>query len=908
MRIRYIILGLLLFGIHAFAMGHDVEVNGLRCEYLDSPVGIESAAPRLSWGMTSSTRGQLQTAYQILVASTPEKLGESTADVWNSGKIRSSQSVGISYQGSSLLSGKRYYWKVRVWGKFGKPSAFSEPAFWEMGLLNSNDWKGKWISAVPSSDTTAPVLPAPFFRKEFTSAGKPVRANLYISGVGYAEAYLNGEKVSARVLDPAVTRYDRRRKYVVHDVTNLIRQGKNAMGIVLGNGWYNQHSRTAWDFDKAPWRDSPAVLAQLTMTWPDGKTETVSTDRSWQFAFGAITFNDIHNGEHYDARKELNGWNLPGYASKGWKPAFEQDPFDGVLSSHLMPPIRVIRSLDHVQTNKVGDTIVYDFGQNISGWVQITVTGRAGAQVTVRHGERINSRGTLDIRELSRFIFTGDVQTDRYTLKGEGPETWHPRFTYHGFQYVEVILPPEVEVVHISAEVVHTDFKTNGMFTCSDTLLNRIHENLRNSYLTNYHSYPTDCPHREKIGWTGDAHLMVESGLFNFDTYFAYRKWVDDFADEQQPSGDLPGIIPSSGWGYTFGKGETSHLGYGPQWEGAYLIILWQLYRHTSDTALVEKHFQHCKRYVDFLSANSNGDLISFGIDDHKQLKPLTEGDILSAGFYYYMADLLSRMAAIAGRPSDQKTYADLAKRIRAAFNSKYYNPETGIYGKGGQTQSSEALFLDLVETENRSRVLDNLLDAIKENNFRVETGVVGTKWLIHVLMLEGYDDMLYRMVSHTDFPGWGYWIKLGATTLFQNWDATQSRNHVMFGTIGDYLYQGLAGLRADIRAPGFKHYSIKPLLNNQVNFVKAEYLSMYGPIVIDWRKTGTRFIIHTKVPVNTTATIHLPASDPADVSESGRKLADVQGIISTRVTSSEVILEIASGTYDFEVTKFLQR
>ena len=591
-----------------------------------------------------------------------------------------------------------------------------------------------------------------------------------------------------------------------------------------------------------------------------------------------------------------------------WIPAFETEAFDGMLSSHLMPPIRINQRLEPVAMNKVGDTLVYDFGQNTSGWVQLTVKGNAGAQVAIRHGERVNQRGTLDIKELSRFIRSGEVQTDRYTLKGSESETWHPRFTYHGFQYAEIVLPPDVEITSIRAHVVHTDFETHGTFTCSDTLLNRIHQNLRRSYLTNYHSYPTDCPHREKIGWTGDAHLVAESGLFNFDAYYAYRKWLDDYADEQQPSGNLPGIIPSSGWGYTYAQGKVPELGYGPQWEGAYLIILWQLYRYTSDSTLVRKHFDQCKRYVDYLSAQAKDHLIAFGIDDHKQLKQITEGDILSAGLYHYLTSLLSRMAAVAGHPQEERVYSALAQKIHAAFNARYYNPANGVYGKGGQTQLSEALFLDLVDEKNRPRVLRNLLDAIENNNFRVETGVVGTKWLIHALMREGHDDVLYKMVSHTDFPGWGYWIKLGATTLFQNWDATQSRNHVMFGTIGDYFYQGLAGLRPDSDVPGFKRYSIKPLLKNDVSFVKATYQSPYGPIEIDWKKHDGAFFMRTEVPVNTTAIVYLPAMDPAVVKEGGRALTYVPGIISTRVSSGEVVLELGSGSYDFEVTKFSPR
>lgn len=892
---------LLLFGRLPIS-AQETGVSGLRCDFLERPVGVESPNPALSWIINSSTRGQVQTAFQILVASAPDKLSEARADLWNSGKRNSQRSVNVPYRGKPLVSGQRCYWTVRIWDKSGDATAYSEYSFWEMGLLNKADWQAKWISSVAPADTTAPVLPAPFFRKEFSVKRKPLRARLYISGIGYSEAYLNGEKISDRVLDPAVTRYDKRRKYVVHDVTSQVHAGKNVIGVILGNGWYNQHSATAWDFDQAPWRDSPRVLAQLLITWSDGRTEVVGTDQSWKFSSGPITFNDVHNGEHYDARKELSGWSSPGYSSHNWKPAYEVDAFAGELSPHLMPPVRVTKTLTPVRSDKVGDTVVYDFGQNMSGWVKLTVKGNAGAEVVIRHGERLNAGGTLDIKELSRFIFTGEVQTDRYILKGGESETWHPRFTYHGFQYAEVILPREAKVETIEAEVVHTDFATQGTFTCSDTLLNKIHQNLKWSYLTNYHSYPTDCPHREKIGWTGDAHLVAEAGLFNFDAYSAYRKLLDDFADEQRPSGDLPGIIPTSGWGYTLGKGENRNLGYGPQWEGAYVLIAWQLYRYTADSSLIKKHYGSCKRYVDFLSTQSKDDLIAFGIDDHKQLRQITEGDILSAGLYYHLATIVSRMAGVAGLPDDQRTYEALSVRIRRAFNGRYYNPETGIYGKGGQTQLSEALYLGLVEKDEEQRVLANLLDAISQNNFRVETGVVGTKWLIHALMDAGRDDVLHRMVSHTDFPGWGYWIRLGATTLFQNWDATQSRNHIMFGTIGDYFYQGLAGIRADVSSPGFKRFFVKPLLNNDLTFTTATYQSPFGRIGVDWKKDNDVFRLQTEVPVNTTAIIHLPVSDPAHVFTEGQPVADAPGVISVRATAKEVLLEVGSGIYNFEI------
>lgn len=871
--------------------------SGLTIDYLENPLGLENPTPQFSWQFTADKHNFRQSAYQIIVASSVEKLSPGQADLWDSGKVRSVQSLHIPYAGNPLQSATRYYWKVRIWDQKGTPGVFSEINHFEMGLIGKSDWKARWISAIRITDPVPPLMPAPYFRKEFQMPGKIASARLYISGLGYYEAFINGKKVGDHVLDPVVTRYDKRVKYVTFDVGDYLSAGANTIGVVLGNGWYNQHTREAWDFDKAPWRNSPALLCQLIVTGEDGRQVIITSDDTWKSATGPIVFDGIHNGETYDARLENDKWDLSGFDDSNWNYAMEVEGPAGKLSAQLMPPIRIAVTLKPAKTWQVNDTVtMFDLGQNISGWASIRVKGPRGSRVTLRYGERIIENGTLDQKELSRFIRTGDTQTDRYILKGEGIEKWHPVFTYHGFQFIEVtVSDPALEILDIQGHVVHTDLNENGHFASSNELFNKIHENLKWSFLGNYHGYPTDCPHREKMGWTGDAQLVAETGLYNFDMERAYLKWIDDFIDEQQPNGQLPGIIPTSGWGYTLGQDpQTMDRGYGPQWEGAFMEIPWQMYRFTGDSAIIQRYYEQFKKYVDYLTTHAEGNLLNFGIDDHKQLKPLTQGHYLSSAFYYRLTELFSQMARIVGKPDDAVKYAKLAGEIKEAFNAKYFDVERGIYNHGGQTPMAIALYFGLVESEYRDTVLRNFLKVIEEGNGHIDAGVVGTKAVINTLLMFGQDTVLYEMANKRDFPGWGYWIEeLGATTLFQNWDGSQSRNHIMFGSIGDYFYKGLAGINVDKSQPGFKHVIVKPMVQNDVLWVEAGYRSLYGNIESSWEKVENGLQMKVIVPPNTTAVIYVPGSESGKINvEKGAEFNYLD------YANGFHIYEVASGSY----------
>ncbi len=888
----------------AKAPADTLAVRNLRCNFLTNPLGLDDPAPGLSWQMQSGVRGKRQTAYRILVASSPERLAEGRADVWDSGKVASDQSVQVSYGGAALQARQRYYWKVQVWDKDGLPGSYSEPAWWEMGLLNPGDWSARWISAVSDADTSLAPRPAPLFRTEF-AVSKPVqKARLYLSGLGYFEASLNGSKIGDHVLDPALTRYDRRVLYVSFDVTDYLQPGDNAFGAVLGNGWYNMHTRSAWDFDRAPWRDQPTLLAQLEITYADGSREVIASSDAWKVAAGPIVFDGIHNGETYDARREREGWRQPGFDDAAWDSAYVVSEPSGKLVPQVMPPIRVVRTLppERISTPEPG-VQVYDFGENITGWARLRVRGPAGAEVVIRYGERLNEDGTLDQQELSRFVWTGETQTGRYILKGDGEESWRARFAYHGFQYAEVTAPPGAEITGLEAEVVHTDFESAGQFACSNPLLNRIHAATRNSFLGNFHGYPTDCPHREKMGWTGDAHLVAETGLYNFDAVTAYLKWIDDFVDEQRENGQIPGIIPTSGWGYTFGKdSRRRERGYGPQWEAAFVLIPWYLYLHTGDQGILERYYEPLRRYVEYLARHAENYTLSFGIDDHKALGDPTEPPILATGHFYTSARVLAGMAARLGKDHQEAYFSALADSIRAGYQYRFIDPATGRVGDGRQTSLAGALYHGLADSVQAGWILDALLEEISAADGHTDAGVVGVKYVLNALTDYGEAETVYRMASKRTFPSWGYWIEQGATTLWQNWDGTQSRNHIMFGSIDEWFYETLAGIRYDPDQPGFKRSIIKPAFIDSLEWVRGAHDTMYGRIRSAWRREPGGVALELDVPPNTTAEVHLPGADPSLVREGDSPAGAATGVRFLGIRAGHLVYEVGSGTYRFSL------
>ncbi|WP_372905316.1 family 78 glycoside hydrolase catalytic domain [Rhodohalobacter sp.] len=885
----------------------------LRTQYTKNPIGLDELNPGLSWKLESGHRGAHQTAYRILVASDKDKLSEESADIWDSGIVRSDEQVQIPYEGKGLKSARRYYWTVSVWDDQGQQSEYGEPAFFETGLLNKNDWKGVWISAaeshpvIPIDEDVLEPGPAPHFRKGFTNQEPISSARLYISGLGYYEAFINGERVGDRLLDPAKSRYDKTALYVTYDVTDHLLHGENAIGVILGTGWYNFHTEAAWDFDSAPWRAPGSLKAQIVITYEDGSTKTIATDRSWKTTTGPIVFDGIHNGETFDARLTLGDWTYPTADTSGWGPAYEVVGPAGKLKNQLMPPIRHVRSLSPVEvTNPEKNLQVYDFGENITGSVRLVATGPEGAEIVIRHGERLYDDGTLNNEELSRFVFSGETQTSRYILGPDQPSNWRPSFVYYGFQYTQVEVPEGVEILKLTAEVIHTDFEVTGSFESSNPLFNKIHAAKKLSYLGNYHGYPTDCPHREKIGWSGDAHLVTEGGLINFETVSSYMKWMDDFADEQRETGQLPGIIPSSGWGYVSSSPIPTFKsrGYGPQWEGAFVLIPWYLFQHTGDRSILERYFDPIVQYMRYLERHSEDNYtLSFGIDDHKTLVPSNQA-VLATGHFHSFSNIVAKMAKELGKEHEVAYFNELSGKIKKGYRERFYNEEAGTWDNGSQMVLAGTLYHDLAEPGDVDSIMEQLIQNIQENDYHLTTGVIGTKYLLGALSEYGRTDVMYRIANQRAFPSWGYWIEKGATTLWQNWDGTQSRNHVMFGSIDEWFYKAIVGIRPDHEKPGFKNIIIKPEFIDDLDWAEGSYDTWRGTVKSEWEKSDRAIDLRIEIPVNTTARVYLPDLNIDQISESGNQLDEAEGVtlIGLDQDKNRLIVEVTSGNYRFDM------
>ncbi|MBN2580099.1 MAG: glycoside hydrolase family 78 protein [Pirellulales bacterium] len=889
---------ILEFFIPSVAAGSGVAAEDLRCEYLTNPEGIDVALPRLSWSLRPTgavRRGERQTAYQILVAGEPSSLNDDRGDLWDSGKVASDRCYGIVYGGKTLLSYQRCFWKVRVWDRDGRVSPWSEPARWSMGVLDPGQWRGKWLRYVPPADPEEKAdgqiipwekkTPSPVFRKEFDVRKPLKRATVFICGLGFYELRINGKKVGDRVLDPIFTRYDQRVLYATYEVGNRLVEGRNALGVLLGRGFY--------DVPRSTWRSDPTLFCQLRLEYADGATETVATDATWRAAAGPIRHDGVFLGEDYDARREMPGWDAAHFGDSAWAEPEVVPPPAKKFSAEMAPPIRVMQTLKPVGlTEPKPGVFVFDLGQNMVGWAQLKVTGPAGTRVVMRFGERLHPDGTVDQEKIAMYVKYGPFQTDFYTLKGGDEEVWEPRFTYHGFRWVEVTgFPGRPTLDSLCGRVVHTAFTPAGAFECSNALLNKIQQSALWSYRGNFVGLPTDCPHREKSGWTGDAHLAAEQAMFNFENVAGYETWLTGLRDEQRPGGELPCIIPAYDWCYGWGNG--------PAWDSAYILVPWYLYLYRGDVRVLETHYDNLKRYVDYLQRRSKNDLVDFGLGDWVPAKTETPVAITSTGYFYCDARLVSRFATILGRDADAKHYAALAEKIRRAWREKYIHNDGTVNG-GSQTAQSCALFQGFAAPDERDAIVNKLAKNVEEHAFHLDTGILGAKYLFRALSDNGRHDLAYRIAVQTTPPSYGSWIERGATTLWEDWGDGLSRNHVAFSDISAWFYQYLAGINADPEQPGFKHIILRPRPVGDLTFVKAWHRSPYGKIESDWRIENGRFHWHVTVPPSASATVFIPTSDGSAVLEGGRPAVQSEGVRFLRPAPGAAVYEIPSGTYDF--------
>ncbi len=832
-----------------------VTVDNLRCEHVRNPLGLDVPQPRLSWERNSLRRGDLQIAYQILVAASPARLAQDQGDLWDSGKIFSDQQTLVTYAGAPLHSGQACFWKVRVWDNSGHASVWSAPASWTMGLLDPADWGAQWIGLATATNL-APAAPSPLLRQTFTVPRTVARATVYICGLGYYELLLNGVKVGDHVLDPTFTRYDRQADYVTYDVTTNLVPGPNAIGVQLANGFYNQWSPDAWNSAKASWRARPQLLLRLDIEYTDGTHAAVVSDPTWKAAPGPVLLDETRLGEVYDARQEKPGWATAAYDASAWTNAIPREGVAGKLIAPDAEPIKVAQTLTAVRIQPVTDqpgVYTFDFGQNLAGWGRLNVTGPAGTTVRLVFGEKTNTDGSVYQGNINQFVsFKQYFQTDTYTLKGGGPESWEPAFTYHGFQYVQVTgltAPPTTNT--LVARVVHTDLESAGSFQCANALLNRIEACARWSYLGNFVGIPTDCPQREKNGWAGDAQLACEIGLTHFHSAAAYTRWLREFSAGQRPDGGLYGVIPNAEWGANVG----------PPWESAYLLIANDVCQHCGDIRILTNNYAGMRAYVDYLTRTAKGDILADGLGDWLPAATETPSAVTGTAYYYADALIVARTAALMGRPAEAQHYRQLAAQIKTTFNQQFYQPSTRLYAGGTLTAQSTALALGLVPNDQITGVADALAATVQANGQTVDTGIIGSKFLLRALCDNGHADQAWALAVQTNHPSWGYMITHGATTLWETWDGSgsgTSLNHIMFGDISAWFIEYVGGIRPG--SPGYQTVLIKPEVMNSLTSARASHHSPYGLITSDWQVDGKTIHLNVTIPPGSTARVWLPA------------------------------------------------
>lgn len=901
-------LFLILFVVIVFSMtgcsvlkDSNVNVKELRCEYSHDPLGIDKIKPRLSWVLDSSERGHKQTAYQILVASSEAHLKADKGDLWETGKVTSNQSNHIVYDGKSLQSHMQCFWKVRVWDDENESSTWSKSAVFTMGLLKESDWNAKWIG---SKDNLEIIL----LRREFDVIKPIARAYAYICGLGFYELHLNGKKVGDYVLDPGWTDYGKTCLYTTYDVTKYLIKGRNSLGVMLGNGMYNI---TGGRYTKFTGTFGPQkMIFQMHIEYTDGTSNTVLSDNSWRMYNSPIIFTCIFGGEDYDARLEQYGWDMLGFDDSSWKVADVVDGPGGRLVSQNSPPIKVMQVFKTVKITEPSPGVyVYDLGQNFSGWPQLTVKGTEGATVKMIPGELLDERGMVNQKN------SGAPSFFQYTLKGKGTEVWHPRFTYYGFRYVQVegatrnqdeISKGIPFIQDIEGHFVHSSAETVGSFSCSNKLFNSIHKIINAAVLSNLQSILTDCPHREKLGWLEVSHLMGPSIIFNYNVPLFYDKIINDMSEAQHPTGYVPTTAPDY-------RGIRGVYADAPAWGSAYVITPWYVYQRYNNKEVLEKHYEGMKKYVEYLGSRAEDNIISYGLGDWCDYGPKRSGfpqntpvALTSTAIYYYDIKILQKTAEILGKPEEAEYYRSLAEEVNNTFNKKFFNEKADLYATGSQTSNAVPVFMGLADNLKIPALLEKLVNNIRSNNNHLTCGEVGLPFIIQTLNKYGRSNVVYDIASRRDVPSYGYQVEYGATTLTEAWDPNEgmSHNHCMLGHIEEWFYNGLAGINPDPNGVGFSKIIIKPQVVGDLKWIKGSYKSIYGEIISNWRIENGTLYLDITIPVNTTATVFIPAKKLEDITESSRPTADCEYIKFLRMESNAAVFTAGSGTYNFAVKR----
>lgn len=898
-------------------MAH-IYVADLRCEYQVNPLGLGVQRPRLCWRLLSSQRNVHQSAYQVRVAAAPALLANPQALLWDSGKVPSGASIHQVYGGPPLTSGARYYWQVRVWDGPGAVSAWSDPAWWEMGLLEPADWQAQWITPAWEEDPEQ-EQPAPLLRTVFRLDGEVARARLYVTALGLYTCEINGERVGDYLLAPGWTSYHKRLQVQSYDVAAQLRPGENALGAILGEGWYRGRIG-ALGGQRRAYGDRLGLLLQMVVTYVDGSVAYVVSDESWQATPGPIRAAGIYDGETYDARHAQPGWSSPDFIATEWSPIAILDYPKAQLVAWPGPYVRRKEELTPVSTRTVADgAMIVDFGENIAGWVRLQVQGTAGTTVTMRHAEVLDRDGRLYTENLR-----SAKQTDQYTLHGRGMEQYEPSFTFHGFRYVEVrgqpALPPNLK---ITAVAIYSDLEPAGTFACSDPRINRLQRNIVRSQRGNFIDVPTDCPQRdERLGWTGDAQVFARTACFNMQTAPFFTKWLQDLAADQLPNGAYPiaapmpkTVVAELSAGTLATLPVQIEFGYGVAgWSDAGVIVPWILYLCYGDTRILEEQYPGMVRWVENMHEKAGADLIWrgwFQFGDWLAINAPSQNDMVATAYFAHSTHLLSKIARVLGRADDGDRYHAAWLRIRAAFRERFVTAD-GQMQPESQTAYVLGLAFELLLPEQRAPAAQRLVALIRARNNHLSTGFIGAPQLCEVLADAGYVDVAYDLLFQDTFPSWLYPISMGATTIWERWNSMQpdgaifhpamnSFNHYAYGAIGEWLYRNVGGIDLDERDPGYKHVIIRPQVGGGLTWARATLASPYGEISSAWRLEGADLHIDVGIPPNASATVYVPAqAGKGDILEGDRPLRASAGDLEIERVGGTVAIRLGSGNYQF--------
>ncbi len=922
---------------------NSTSVIGLKIEYADSPLAIGTRRPRFSWEVALPGRARRQSAYQILAATEPARLEPGRADLWDSGRVESSQSAHVEYAGAPLRSNQDVYWRVRIWDETGRAHDWSEVAMFGTGLFDENDWEAQWIGLgapdepfadpaifqqeriTPDVAAVEPDLRSPLLRRVFILEQPVRRARAFVCGLGLFELRLNGRKVGEDALSPSRTDFRKRVLIEAYDIAPLLNVGENAVGLLLGNGWFNgQKKYWGWQMQ---WYGSPRAIVQIEIEYADGSRQRVCSDAKWRGAGSPITFNCIYDGEDYDARLEQTGWDAPGFDDSAWRAVNIVPGPGGRREMAAHEPGRVVERVRPVAVwESEPGVYIFDLGRNMTGWVRLAIpNGRRGETVRLRYAEAVDSQGRLDPRTNG-----GARQEDRYTMKG-GAETYEPRFTYHGFQYVAVSGYPGVPTPDVVAGCfVRTAVAQIGAFECAHPLINKIHRCTLQSQMCNLQmGVPTDDTQRpERLGWAGDAWSYAVEAFYNLRMPRVFAKWIADFYDQQDDLGMIGMIAPQAG-------AEEDLV-----WSAAFLLIPWWQYVHCGDRRLLEESYPYLQKYIAYLertgqrtvssatpdrvigsifwrcprerrfpSAEERGHLQISQWGDHlatheggtgaRKNQPLC----IATAFYYLDVRLMARIAEVLEKTEDARRYNELAERIREAFNARFYDENFGYYDVGCQSAQAWALAFGLVSEAQRSRVAGYFTSSVGYRQQRLTTGYAGTKWAVEALAQAGRNDIVWNRAIATEYPSWGYMLRdPNRTTITENWLGAGSLCHTALGAaIDEWFYWGLAGIRPDESGPGYERIVFKPFIPGDLAWAGATVHTVRGRVSSHWRQEGGTVTLTLAVPANSTAMVVLPAPDAAGVTESGAPLSEAKGVTLKRCANGETILEIGSGEYAFQ-------